>query len=176
MTQKKQIKRTRCKKILIRNWMVLENAWRYGRGEKKKEKWNRNEIAFGWYYFTFGSADRSQVEHEFVLLEAKFTHLFKAPRLFHSLCSFACARVKSYGRFLCVLALLCGSVLSLSWDLTYVISLEGLWIGLGIGVVSQVSRWLPLNYCSAFAPGYLWCFWNSLDLFSSKFNSLMIVF
>lgn len=41
------------------------------------------------------------MEHEFVLLEAKFTHLFKAPRLFHSLCSFACARVKSYGRFLC---------------------------------------------------------------------------
>lgn len=156
--------------------MVLENAWRYGRGEKKKEKWNRNEIAFGWYYFTFESADRSQVEHEFVLLEAKFTHLFKAPRLFHSLCSFACARVRSYDRFLCVLALLCGSVLSLSWDLTDVISLEGLWIGLGIGVVSQVSRWLPLNYCSAFALGYLWCLWNSLDLFSSKFNSLMIVF
>lgn len=94
--------------------MVLENAGRYGQGEKKKEKQNRNEIAFGCYYFTFESADRSQVEHEFVLLEAKFTHLFKAPRLFHSLCSFACARVKSYGRLLRVLPLLCGSVLSLS--------------------------------------------------------------
>ena len=160
----------------MRNWMVLENARRYGRGEKKKEKWNRNEIAFWWYYFPFESADRSQVEHEFVLLEAKFTHLFKVPRLFHSVCSFARARVRSYDRFLCVLALLCGNVLSLSWDLTDVISLEGLWIGLGVGVVSQVSRWLPLNYCSAFAPGYLRCLWNSLDLFSSKFNSLMIVF
>ena len=80
------------------------------------------------------------MEHEFVLLEAKFTHLFKAPRLFHSVCFLACARVKSYGRFLCVFALLCGSVLSLSCDLTDVIWLEGLWIGLGIGVLSHVSR------------------------------------
>ena len=54
------------------------------------------------------------MEHEFVLLEAKFTHLFKVPRLFHSVCSFARARVRSYDRFLCVFALLCGSVLSLS--------------------------------------------------------------
>ena len=80
------------------------------------------------------------MEHEFALLEAKFTHLCKVPRLFHSVCSFACARVKSYGRFLRVLALLCGSVLSLSCDLTDVIWLEGLWVGLGIGVLSQVRR------------------------------------
>ena len=87
----------------MRNWMVLENARRYGRGEKKKEKWNRNEIAFWWYYFPFESADRSQVEHEFVLLEAKFTHLFKVPRLFHSVCSFVRACVRSYDRFfMCV--------------------------------------------------------------------------
>ena len=39
------------------------------------------------------------MEHGFVLLEAKFTHLFKVPRLFHSVCSFARARVRSYDRF-----------------------------------------------------------------------------